>query len=1770
MAGVGLLSNILADLPLPSSQLTPLETKVIGEGKMDNDTVTLLNNGDASVCSDIKKALGLVDTGFLKLKVAPQKRSFRPDNTTPLLIKNLLKSTPSFSRLQLNIKKIDTTGMVMPPRLSSAIKTDQPMGGAGQDNVPLTHNQPSAPKRTDRGSGLPEYEPSPKKKKKTKSLMISIDKAIISKQSISAGTNREKKKKSTPKLSSSSTNLTVSISRNKLSSHPASSTPPHMIRQPPFISPEHVSHDYHMTTTPDSTMKEKKKKKKKHKTHESLYNVHVQRYTSCIEKILEQANTNEYLSKSTLYQFLSETIKLKHSHLLHQVNPDLLIKTISVMDHHILDTAALSLLAIPDDAVNIKLWKEDMKGRVLRSLDASLVVLHITTAPRMPASVHLEESIDIVISHTNYHLEHNIYPEFDPIYREKIKDTGIVPRQKRRQNTSSSASKLIISVYHKMIEVIEELAMLIESHPLTDMTVLKLSSLGIFPFFVENISTLQLSALKIVRAIFARYEKHRDLIIEDIFASLSRLPTTKRNLRSFKLCNGENIQMVTALVLQLVQCIVRVPDLKAAQDSNDKENTGYDEADTVDSLMISSYDLSLKIGSTFLSKFMKKCCSGKQIEDFRPLFDNFVQDLLTTLNLPEWPASVVLLSLLGLLLVQAFSNRSNDQQLRLTSIDHLGVIAARLRKDAVTSTNEDHQKLIDVLSEIMEKKLDGISPLPSPTESEDRLDAFSENTHHFQIALIAYLTNKIESDPSIAYARDFYLGQWLRENQNELEKSLKSEGPPDLITLPETFPRGLDHDDHGDDRGDNDKSYGRVIQLAERNKQLLLKLVQPLAPSVISALSLTLDRKKSVLVTCYLTTSRSLTKNFDSYLIQLLRVLYESAVLVRTRAMKALSTIVAADPNILMKSDLQRAVQYRFTDSSTLMREAAVDLVGRFILTQPDLTQQYYNMLLERMQDTGVSVRKRVIKIFKDICVNQPNFDKIIEIYSKMLRRINDEEGIKQLVTSIFHQLWFSSTDNINTAVANITEVISKSSVEQEDFDLLLNELMKNEDIKGSMMPICQLMVDSLMDNVLSSDEASNGKNGCPGLVKSIKTLSLFAKMNPSFLTGHIKTLLPYLSSATRNENVVMIVNNIAEIFGRVIPLVDRPTESFITSLEEELVKLIMKQGPMIVQSCVSCLSSVINKVSHNYKLANECFEKFYGLLEKAQHIHKQDPNNSQLASAKPSILRSLFSVGLFSKYFDIDKITGDNKSAASMSQRVYSLLIFFCSNNDNEIMNKALIGFGFYCIRYPEMMLKEEAKSLYMLHLKNNASIKMKWQVIKNIQIHLTELESILNIADANRSTDDSFDNLLVLGDKQSSVSSNISQLYLPSLLESYYTTEIQIRLVTTSTLLLILKQGLVHPGQCLPTLIAMTTDAEPMIKSKGEGQLNEYCSRYGAMMQTHTSQGLKKAYQFQQLLSPSSIPRGLTDSTSTVDGTITQSSLLSHLYTLVRSSKPQRRALLQSIIRHFEDHGSTPLGMLVFLADNMAAFPYLVFDEPLFVIHNIDLTISVTGATVFQSFRDAFGKSGLAGTDDDDNEDEMERLSQETYNMTLLNECCVSSLSCVLLLILKQYLKQSFNLSDKKCQEYTPTENNKAWEKGVSRRQVGKYDPSTVVKEVEREMIGKRSELGKDECIKMYMNFKRLMNHLDPLEGDDGCYDDDVLMDTTNKRPNGKTPPPATPPPPVTKRQSRSRASSTSSGTSNKSKGKRGQRSTTPNRKSKKRKRQISSDEDDSSYSE
>lgn len=74
-----------------------------------------------------------------------------------------------------------------------------------------------------------------------------------------------------------------------------------------------------------------------------------------------------------------------------------------------------------------------------------------------------------------------------------------------------------------------------------------------------------------------------------------------------------------------------------------------------------------------------------------------------------------------------------------------------------------------------------------------------------------------------------------------------------------------------------------------------------------------------------------------------------------------------------------------------------------------------------------------------------------------------------------------------------------------------------------------------------------------------------------------------------------------------------------------------------VVQSCVSCLGAVVNKVSHNYTLVKDCFGKFFGVLSKLMLDHKEDCTNPALKVRKPTLLRSLFTVGQLTRHFDFD-----------------------------------------------------------------------------------------------------------------------------------------------------------------------------------------------------------------------------------------------------------------------------------------------------------------------------------------------------------------------------------------------------------------------------------------------------------------------------------------------------------------------------------------------------
>lgn len=152
--------------------------------------------------------------------------------------------------------------------------------------------------------------------------------------------------------------------------------------------------------------------------------------------------------------------------------------------------------------------------------DASLTCLYVMTSPNMPKRVYIEEVIDHVILFIKFHFHNTIFPSFDSTYRldNKRKDG-------RKKKSAQVCQKSIVQLYTKLCELVKALAELLSIQVLTDTSILHLSSMGVAPFFAENVSDLQLSCLKLVTTVIITFKNTSPLLIQFL---LRYSPATKR------------------------------------------------------------------------------------------------------------------------------------------------------------------------------------------------------------------------------------------------------------------------------------------------------------------------------------------------------------------------------------------------------------------------------------------------------------------------------------------------------------------------------------------------------------------------------------------------------------------------------------------------------------------------------------------------------------------------------------------------------------------------------------------------------------------------------------------------------------------------------------------------------------------------------------------------------------------------------------------------------------------------------------------------------------------------------------------------------------------------------------------------------------------------------------------------------------------------------------------------------------------------------------------
>ncbi|CAG8475643.1 10449_t:CDS:10 [Rhizophagus irregularis] len=1208
---------------------------------------------------------------------------------------------------------------------------------------------------------------------------------------------------------------------------------------------------------------------------------------------------------------------------------------------------------------------EEKLEKIMNGIDAAIAAFTIMTGGKLSKQLYPEDLITSSLNLVKNQLGEIIYRflELNTSKEELNINFFLTSRLKRK----------ISGLLPIMTTYLRKLYDLMQQEELSDSIVITVSFIAIGPFFVDsasggsnnffgnNVESMKLVALGLLRLVFTNHQKQRTWILEEILTSLIKLPTTKRNLRQYRLPDGKSIQMVSALILQLIQSCTAGTNQYG---SKEIDGQGRDEIFGID--IIGDINNLKKCGSAwktgidaasanagYVFKFLLARCTksikNSNESEYRVLLDNFMEDVITVLNFPEWPAAEMIVHIFSKIMVGYINDKKADTYTKSMAIDYLGTIAGRIKKYAnnvlVTgeSTLEDNWENKEVRHWIDMAKDVPKGEITSLTNAQS-----VNNLWECQKVVLKFLEFGALEDPGVQCARQFYLAEWGYSFVNTLlsiSENLSSEDREEKATI-------------GEMKKLLDKIIAEYWQMSlEDNIDQNLK-----------QRSLGIERSDISLVTELLATRQTLYQNFDSILSRILVSLDTGVVAFRTKALRALGQVVINDPNILSQVNVRQTIAQRLSDNSPAVRDAAIDLVGRYLSQKPDITEQYYKVISERILDTGLNVRKRVIKLLRDIYLKSADQKMMIDIGCKILMRINDDDNhVKDLALKTIQELWFVPFKHQRTVSIDMddlddddgqSEFTNMSSVGKKEVlsrsllivgvagrlgernghvlgGLFKKILEKDGKQKREVLNICQCMVDCLFEHLLTLQD-SNSKTE---VVSCISTICLLSNASPSLVRRHVVTLQPYLKSASSSDDQT-ILYYVLIIYQSVLPLLKRPNPSFLTEVEQALLGLLTKSPQKILQEVVPCLCVIVDKLTHNYirltKLLRSCIEKL--------KVEKKHLDAGKDISSARNVMVLLLIIGLLCKNFDFDKKRSekpDEMKELNLIDKgpiitiVFQLVLYFCKESLSETVQKmALQSLGFIYLSYPIIMLRPESTDL-MDRILNTGAMDMKIQLMKVFSDFLVAEQQKIN-------TDLEEKNEFA----EAGVSSSLMQRYLDRILECTFDPTQSLKIIALDVLGNIIQQGLAHP---------VLTSPEQTVRDKAFKLHQHLNEKHASLIHSRNVDCVKKAYAFQKQLVCENPIVGYAVRND--EGH--PEALLNPMYSLLKEKRQRRNDFLISIVRTFDfdlircDESTVDVGFCKFVAENLATIDYKSLEEVLHVIYCINRVLSVVAISALHSIQ-------------------------------------------------------------------------------------------------------------------------------------------------------------------------------------------------------------------------
>ncbi|KUJ06987.1 uncharacterized protein LY89DRAFT_661156 [Mollisia scopiformis] len=1090
---------------------------------------------------------------------------------------------------------------------------------------------------------------------------------------------------------------------------------------------------------------------------------------------------------------------------------------------------------------------------------------------------------------------------------------------------------------------------------------------------VAKFDSLRVVAMDVLAQIFLCNPAQRSGILDDILTSLEKLPVTKQSARQFKLPEGGSIQLVSALIMRLIQTSATKSDdakdnrrrkaleaLNGDGEVNDSaqhaagrttinsETRGEEQPVTaiqelreaVSPLLDTARGNANYVVNFIVTRAMKSTKTGDT--PYRNLLDLFVEDFITCLSSTDWPAAELLLRFFLHRMVLLAEGEKTPAPARNMALDLLGLMGAAIseltshvRKTAGSLENGDSD-LAKYLARLAEASLERRA-------SEGEIVSWACGPYR---TCLEFLEDRAsaDGDPQLVSAVGFFTAEWAAKVCSTF----------DMI------------DDENYDHANIEKEYGRLayrIRMMINDRSWLsteysFDKVSP--PHARLAYSLSL-----------------LHSPFCSSFARVFSILLKSTTsdqaTVRSKSLKSVNQVLDTDATILdTDHNVMHLIKDCASDSSVQVRDSALGLIGKCIVLRPALEGAMIESILHRLCDNGVGVRKRAIKLSKDIYLRNTNREVRSQIADSLLFRVVDlDEGVQELARQTIEEVWMSpfyqssasgeNSTHFKLAMADHVSLMVKTVQRNKGvatvLDKVLQHLLSTEaKYKAANIKVCKALVATMFETII--DNPAGEGDDAPSARDALQILTIFAKSNPQLFTAEqIQLLKPYIKNVGAGDDLA-IYRSVVIIFRHVLPVLAQVHQTFLSDVKIVLIQSVSRHGKAIlddIMACVWIISVALGgDIQHLTRLGMSSLTGIYNM------------KNVKLGEIEAKkVCKLLLINGTCGKHCNLDPQIDAFRKAfpnAFSSNRepkddsVSKLMVdtyapFAAQTQPEEVRKFALDAIGMVCQSWPKNFSSANIYTTF-LGVFDEQDAALESIILRSFKefLSLEEKRSEAGKDGAPNAAAESAAKLGVMGGGQGDgVALGIAQRFLHHIIRIALSRKDDLGLLATEVVSSIARQGLVHPKETGSSLIALETSSNAKIADLAFKEHKALHEKHETILEKEYMRAVQLAYTYQ---------RDVEDNTH--GATLNPfASKLAMMLEMKISKVKNRKRFYDNLCARIEfdpakinlEDVPHHLDFSQFIIENMAFFEYATLDELLSAINGMEKVVASTGTGIAHS---------------------------------------------------------------------------------------------------------------------------------------------------------------------------------------------------------------------------